>query len=354
MEGAAGCAGGAVFARGRPLAGRRHRARSNGPAPRAAGMSAGAVPGCLLITGGAGFIGANLVRMMAERGLAGHIRVLDDESRGHRQALAPWQVEFVKGDIRDRALLRRVLQGVDAVVHLAAETEVVDSVACPQRSFDVNVGGSFQLLEAMREAGVERLVNASTGGAILGEAPSPVHEEMVCRPTSPYGAGKAAVEVWCSAYAGAYGMKPVSLRFSNVYGPLSFRKGTVVAAFMRRMLAGEALVVYGDGSQTRDYIYVDDICEGIVAALAARNAGVFQLGSGSGTDLERLIDEIVAASGRSARPEIRYRPFRAGEVRHNWTDVSRAREGLGWRPATPLAEGLRRTWAWFAERAGGG
>lgn len=309
------------------------------------------MPGRLLVTGGAGFIGANLVRLLAERGLAGQIRVLDDESRGRREALAPWEVEFVKGDIRDRAVLARALRGVDAVVHLAAETEVVDSVADPQQSFDVNVVGSFRLLEAMREAGVERLVNASTGGAILGEAPSPVHEEMVCRPTSPYGAGKAAAEVWCSAYAGAYGMKPVSLRFSNVYGPLSFRKGTVVAAFMRRLLAGEPLVVYGDGSQTRDYIYVDDVCEGIVAALAAESAGVFQLGSGSGTDLERLIDAIVAAAGLPARPQVRYRPFRAGEVRHNWTDVSRACESLGWRPTTPLPEGLRRTWAWFAERA---
>ena len=308
--------------------------------------------GHLLVTGGCGFIGANLVRVLTEGDLARSIRVVDDESHGRREAIAPFGVEFIKGDIRDEALMRRALRNVDAVVHLAADTSVMDSVADPAKNFDVNVVGSFRLLLLMREAGVTRLVNASTGGAILGEATPPVHEEMVPRPTSPYGAAKASVEVWCSAFAESYGLESVSLRFSNVYGPMSFHKGTVITAFMHRILKGAPLIVYGDGSQTRDYIFVDDLCDGIVASMLAGRSGVFQLGSGIGTTLNRLIEEIRTVIGPTYRPAVRYEPFRAGEVRHNWTDVTRAHEQLGWTPRTSLAEGLARTWSWFCNARG--
>ena len=305
----------------------------------------------ILVTGGCGFVGANLVRVLAERGLVRSIRVVDDESQGSRDAIASYDVEFVKGDIRDEDLMRRSLRNVDTVVHLAADTSVIDSIADPAKNFDVNVMGTFRLLMLMREAGVPRLVNASTGGAILGEAPPPVHEEMVPRPTSPYGAAKASVEAWCSAFATSYGLDSVSLRFSNVYGPMSFHKGSVVAAFMRRILKGAPLVVYGDGSQTRDYIFVDDLCEGIVASMTAGRSGVFQLGSGTGTTISRLIEEIGKVIGPRFRPEVRYEPFRAGEIRHNWTDVRKAREELRWTPRTSLPDGLARTWSWFCNRA---
>ena len=308
--------------------------------------------GHLLVTGGCGFIGANLVRVLTERGLARSIRVLDDESHGRREAIARFDAEFVKGDIRDADLVRRSLRNVDAVVHLAADTSVMDSVADPAKNFDVNVAGSFRLLMLMRDAGVTRLVNASTGGAILGEAAPPVHEEMVPRPASPYGAAKASVEVWCSAFAESYGLESVSLRFSNVYGPMSVHKGTVISAFMRRILEGAPLVVYGDGTQTRDYVFVDDLCDGIVASMTAGRSGVFQLGSGVGTTLNRLIEEIGQVIGPGYRPQVRYEPFRAGEVRHNWTDVTKAREALGWTPRTSLPEGLARTWSWFSDGGG--
>ena len=305
--------------------------------------------GNLLITGGCGFIGANLVRVLTERDLARSIRVVDDESHGRHEAIAPYDVEFLRGDIRDDDLMRRSLRHIDAVVHLAADTSVMDSVADPVKNFDVNVAASFRLLMLMREAGVARLVNASTGGAILGEAPPPVHEEMVPRPTSPYGASKASVEVWCSAFAESYGLDSVSLRFSNVYGPMSFHKGTVITAFMRRILDHAPLVVYGDGTQTRDYIFVDDLCEGIVASMHAGRSDVYQLGSGTGTTLNRLIDEIRNVIGPGYQPEVVHEPFRTGEVRHNWTDVSKAREALAWIPRTSLADGLEQTWAWFLD-----
>ena len=309
------------------------------------------MPDNILVTGGCGFIGANLVRILAERGLVRSIRVIDDESRGCRDAIAPYDAEFVKGDIRDRDLMRRALRNVDAVVHLAADTDVIDSIADPERNFDINVAGTFRLLMLMREMDVPRLVNASTGGAILGEARPPVHEEMAPHPTSPYGAGKASVETWCSAFAASYGLNSVSLRFSNVYGPMSFRKGSVVATFMRRILDGVPLTVYGDGSQTRDYIFVDDLCEGIVAAMTAGKPGVLQLGSGAGTTLDRLIELIAEVACPGCRPDVRYEPFRAGEVRHNWTDVTRAREQLKWMSRTSLPEGLAITWSWFRDHA---
>lgn len=309
------------------------------------------LPRRILITGGCGFIGANLVRVLSERDLVATVRVIDDESQGARDRLTPYGVEFVKGDIRDEDLLRRALRNVDAVVHLAAATNVVDSIADPVRSFDVNVAGTFRLLVLMREAGVPCLVNASTGGALLGEATPPIHEEMPARPSAPYGAAKACVEAWCSAFAESYGLDTMSLRFSNVYGPMSHHKGSVVATFMRRILEGKPLVVYGDGSQTRDYVFVDDLCEGIVAAMRARRRGAFQLGSGAGTPLERLIEEISKVVEPEFRPEVRFEPFRTGELRHTWTDVGKAREELGWTPRTSLPEGLVRTWEWFRARA---
>ena len=303
--------------------------------------------GNILITGGCGFVGANLVRVLSGLDFVRSIRLVDNESCGSRNAIAPYDVEFVKGDIRDRDLMRSSLRNVDMVVHLAAATSVIDSVADPAESFDVNVVGTFQLLMLMREMGVPRFVNASTGGAILGEARPPVHEEMVPRPTSPYGASKASVEAWCSAFAGSYGLDSVSLRFSNVYGPMSFHKGSVVAIFMRRILEGTPLVVYGDGSQIRDYVFVDDLCDGIVTAMTANKSGVFQLGSGTGTTLIHLIEEISKVIGPGFQPEVRHEPFRPGEIRHNWTDVRKAREELGWMPRTSLPDGLARTWSWF-------
>ena len=299
----------------------------------------------ILITGGCGFVGTNLIARLTE--LGGHtVRVLDDESTGKRHHLAGLPAEFMHGDIRDGAALGRALAGMDAVVHLAAHTRVVESVENPVINFDVNAAGSLAVLEAMRQRGVMRIVNASTGGAILGEAKPPVHEEMVPRPISPYGASKLCVEGYCSAYAGSYGMQALSLRFSNVYGPRSYHKGSVVAAFFKRVLAGQTVTIYGDGSQTRDFVFVEDLCDGIIAGLQTTETGVVQLGSGRPVTVNALLDamEAVIAPRRMQRE---YEPFRDGEIKANWCDVSKARAVLGFAPKTSLEEGLARTWAWF-------
>lgn len=297
----------------------------------------------VLITGGAGFIGRHLATHLTDHGLA--VTVLDNESLGDRRHLDLDRVRFVAGDLRSPDDLRTALAGQHAVVHLAADTRVMDSIEDPTHNFDNNVVGTFNLLNTCRELGVSRVVAASTGGAILGEVEPPVHEEMAPMPTSPYGASKLMLEGYLSAYASSYGLSSCALRFSNIYGPRSFHKGSVVAAFFKQVLAGERPVVYGDGSQTRDYLYVGDLVEAIRVAMLSDVTGPYQLGSGHGTTLNQLLGAMRDVTGLPI--EVDYQDFRAGEVRDTWCQVDKARAGFGYDPATPLQEGLRLTWEWF-------
>ena len=300
----------------------------------------------ILVTGGAGFVGSNLIARLDEIG-GYDIAVLDNEVLGSREAIADTSAQFLHGDILDMAAVSRALDGVDAVVHLAADTRVIPSISAPKFNFDVNVLGSINLLEQMRLLGVNKIVNASTGGAIIGAAEPPVHEAMVAAPMSPYGASKLAVEGYCSAYAASYGMQAASLRFSNVYGPRSWHKGSVVAHFIKQILKGEPLIVYGDGSQTRDYVHARDLADGIVRALDADISGPLQLGTGKGTPLNDIIALLREISGEDFA--VRYEDFRAGEIVHTWCDISRAREAIGYDPQIGLAEGLEETWKWFID-----
>jgi UDP-glucose 4-epimerase len=300
-----------------------------------------------LVTGGCGFIGANLLRLLAARGVA--VRVLDDLSMGRREDVG--DAELVVADIRDASAVDAALQDVDVVVHLAAHTRVIESIAEPLVSFDANVRGTLTLLEAVRRrGGIGRFILASTGGAILGDAEPPVHEDMPARPLSPYGASKLACEGYCSAYFGAYGVPTVALRFSNVYGPGSDRKGSVVAAFLRRVAAGEPLIVYGDGRQTRDFLYVDDLCRAVVAAAERDCAGqVFHVACGRETAIGDLVDAVRRITGSDVAVE--HRPARAGEVQRNCARIDRARAVLGFAPSVALDDGLARTWRWFQTRS---
>jgi len=301
----------------------------------------------LLITGGCGFIGVNLIAALLRQDSNLNIRVYDNETLGTHKNLDEFDVEFIHGDIRDLDLLRRSLNDVDSVVHLAADTRVMDSIKNPLFNFEVNVQGTFGLLHAMRDAGVNSIINASTGGAILGEVPPPVHEGMLPEPHSPYGASKLAVEGYLCAFSHAYGFKATSLRFSNVYGPRSYHKGSVVAHFFKQILAGKDLVVYGDGSQTRDYVFVEDLCQGIIQALQSHLSGVFQLGSGQPTTINQLIELLRGVVGPSHPFRVIYEPFRPGEIVNTWCDIAKAQQGLGFEIRTPLDEGLKKTWSWF-------
>jgi UDP-glucose 4-epimerase len=300
----------------------------------------------LLVTGGAGFIGANLVDELRRAG-GYDITVVDNESTGSLERIAAPGLTTMRGDIRDAAVLRQALAGVDTVIHLAADTRVIDSISNPAHNFDVNVVGSFHLLGLARDAGVACFVNASTGGAILGDAPSPVHEDLPARPLSPYGASKLAVEGYCSAFAASYGMKSASLRFSNVYGPRSFHKGSVIAHYFKRLLKDDEIVVFGDGSQVRDFLFVGDLVRGVRTVIDSGISGVYQLGSGRPTTLNELIAAIRRTVADDVQVRVRFEAFRPGEVHTTWCDISKARSAFGFHPTTCLEDGLRTTWGWF-------
>lgn len=298
------------------------------------------------VTGGLGFIGTTLVTKLIEA-FDSEIRILDNNSNPSGDLRLTRNIELLEGDIRDDDSLSRLLEGADAVVHLAAHTRVIDSIEDPALNFDINTIGTFKLLEKMREHGVSRYVGASTGGAILGEAEPPINEEMPAKPASPYGASKLAAEGYCWAYAQSYGINAASLRFSNIYGPHSRRKSSVVAAFIKNIREGEPITVYGDGSQTRDYLFVEDLGDGIIAAIKGHVTGVYQLGFGVPTSVNSLLEILKDVT---AQPfEVRYEDFRAGEILHTHCDISSARKSFGFDPKISLQEGVAKTWNWFQE-----
>jgi len=302
----------------------------------------------VLVTGGAGFVGATLVRRLVG---SGHlVRVLDNYSTGDPSYLDGVDAEVVEGDIRDVRALDAALAGMDAVVHLAAAGSVVTSVADPAANFDVNVVGTFRVLDAARRAGVQRTVQASTGGALIGDAAPPVTEHSLPRPISPYGASKLAGEGYAHAFAAAYGLRTVALRFANAYGPWSDRKTGAMTLFFRAIQAGEPIVIYGDGSASRDYTHVEDISRGIELALERDVPGgtALHIASGVETTVRELASLCRAAAGAPDHP-VEYRPGRAGEVGRNFASYDLARQMLGYAPAVSREDGIRRTWQWFQE-----
>jgi UDP-glucose 4-epimerase len=289
-----------------------------------------------VVTGGAGFIGSNLVDALVERG--DEVVVVDDLSSGKRGYVNA-AAAFVEGDIRDGI----DASGAEVVFHLAAQADVQTSMRRPDHDAAVNVVGTVQVLEAARAAGAH-VVFSSTGGAIYGECDGPAQEESPLRPVSPYGIAKLCAEEYLRGWNRIHGGGHLVLRFANVYGPRqdSSLEGGVVAIFLERMLRGEETLIFGDGLQTRDFVYVGDVVGALLAA-AGHDGGTFNIGTGQETtvlELHRLCAEV---SGSEAEP--RLEPARAGDARRSLLDVSRAATELGWRPATPLAEGLRRTLA---------
>jgi len=222
------------------------------------------------------------------------------------------------------------------------------SVENPAQDFEGNTAVAFRVLDGCRQAGVDRVVYASSGAAV-GEVPPPIHEEVVPKPLSPYGAGKLAGEAYCRAFSASFGMQAVALRFSNVYGPFSAHKKNAIPNFITSSLQNLAIVIYGDGTQTRDFIYVEDLCDAIARSINADGVGgeVFQLATGAETtigEVARLIQEITGSSA-----EIRLEPRRAGEVYRSRADISKIRATMGFEPKVDLREGLRRTVDWYRE-----
>jgi UDP-glucose 4-epimerase len=276
--------------------------------------------------------------------------VFDNYSTGDASHLAGVDAELAEGDIRDAPALDAAVAGMQAVIHLAAAGSVVASVEDPVTNFDVNVLGTFRVLDAARRAGVERTVQASTGGALIGDATPPVDESSLPKPISPYGASKLAGEGYAHAFAKAYGLRTVALRFANVYGPWSERKRGAMTMFFRAIQAGEQIVIYGDGSASRDYTHVDDISRALELALERDVPGgtVLHIASGVETTVSELASLCCAAAGVPDHP-VEYRPKRAGEVDRNFASYDLAQKMLGYAPSIGREAGIRETWQWFQE-----
>jgi UDP-glucose 4-epimerase len=323
-----------------------------------------------LITGGCGFIGTSLVDNLVSEG--GHfLRIIDNLTVGTRKNLARVSsftekdsnalrpdtsqsppVELIVGDILDEDLALQASKGIDIIVHLAASTGIAESVAEPRSDLVANVIGTLNYLEAARHSQIKRFIFASSG-APVGEREPPINEELAPRPVSPYGASKLSAEGYCSAYFRTYGVETVALRFGNVYGPGSDHKNSVIAKFIKQALGGETLEIYGDGKQTRDFIYIDDLMSAIRLAATTSQIGgeVFQIGTNKERTVAELVEKLlpILAQAGIKDVDVSHGPPRRGEVRRNFSDTSKARKLLGWQAQVELETGLKKTWEWFSK-----
>ncbi len=296
-----------------------------------------------LITGAAGFLGSSLANQLAREGH--QVRGLDDLSTGDPQALAP-DVHFTRGDVGDRPKLWTLLQEVDVVYHLAARVSVPESALYPRDYNAVNVGGTVALMEAMRDVGVRRVVLASSGAVYGDLGEQTLTESITPNPRSPYAVSKLAAEYYVRTIGGLWGIETVSLRIFNAYGPgqhLPASHPPVVPHYLRQALRGGTLVAHGDGSQTRDYVYVDDVVSALIAAATAPNINglVINVGSGTETSIKDLIKHILDAT--SSKAEVIYNAQTSGGVSRMRADITLASQKLNYRPSINLTEGLRLT-----------
>jgi UDP-glucose 4-epimerase len=323
-----------------------------------------------LITGGCGFIGTALIKNLV-RNRRHRIRVLDDLSIGSREDLGrvcdfnevsienpsydPPELSFetiqlVVGDIRDSETCLMCARDIDVIVHLAANTGVASSVENPRTDLEANVIGTLNVLEAARQKGVKRFVFASSG-APAGEVEPPIHEEIAPHPVSPYGASKLAGEGYCSAYYRTFGLKTVVLRFGNVYGTGSSHKSSIVAKFIRQGLKGETCEIYGDGTQTRDFIYIDDLVDAISKAAMFDGGGeIFQIATSKEHTVNEVAKILIEELGQKGTTvHLIHSSPRKGDVRRNFSNTTKAKKFLRWQAEVDLQEGIKRTVDWFMD-----
>jgi nucleoside-diphosphate-sugar epimerase len=306
-----------------------------------------------LVTGGAGFIGSNLVGRLIEQGQT--VRILDNFSTGKRENLEEYaqSVALVEGDVREYATVRRASDGVNVILHQAALPSVPRSIKDPLSSDAVNVVGTLNVLQAARDAGVKRVVFASSS-SVYGDTPElPKHERMTPNPLSPYAVSKLAAEQYCRVFARVYGIETVSLRYFNVFGPRQdpdSEYAAVIPKFIRAMLRDKQPTIFGDGEQSRDFTFVENVIDGnLLAATAACEPGIVMNCACHGRfTLNKLVQAINEILGKEIHPL--YAPARPGDVKHSFASIDLAQRSIGYSPSVEFMEGLRRTIEWYRAR----
>ena len=305
-----------------------------------------------LVTGGAGFIGSHITEALVKRGE--RVRVLDNLMTGKRENLAHLldQIEFIEGDIRDLEATRRAVADVNIVFHEAAIPSVPRSVADPVLNHDANVNGTFNVLLAARDAKVKRVVFAASSSAYGDTETLPKHEAMMPTPLSPYAAAKLVGEFYCQTFTRVYGLETVALRYFNVFGPRQDPTSPysgVISKFVTALLNNQTPTIYGDGEQSRDFTYIENVVDANLRAAEAPEASgyVMNVGIGQRVTLNQLLAELQTIIGTNLKPN--YGETRAGDVRHSLAAIERAEKLLGYHPLVALAEGLRHTVDWYRQ-----
>jgi UDP-glucose 4-epimerase len=311
----------------------------------------------VLITGGAGFIGVNLIEMLLEK-TDWEVHVLDnfstsDDGMLERVIGDSERVKVFNGDIREMDNIASAMEGCTYVVSLAAQSGVLPSVEDPIYDMELNVKGVINILSSAVELGVKKVVHASSN-ALLGEGELPLNEERIPQPLAPYGASKLAGEGYLSAWAASYGLNTVALRFSSVYGPKSINKGSAIAKFIKQIMDGDQVEIWGDGSQTRDLVYVKDIANAIYLSIVTdlpNRYEVIHIGTGEEISIEEVFDLIYQKfldRGYEPKPPV-HTDWKPGEIRKNWSSIEKAREVLGFEPQDSFDENIEKTIDWFIE-----
>lgn len=301
-----------------------------------------------LVTGGAGFIGSHLVEALLERG--DQVRVLDDFSTGRRSNLdGPTdQIDLMTGSIADFETVRAAVQGVDYVLHHAAVSSVQHSIRDPLNAHTVNVVGTLNVLRAAKEAGVRRVIYAGSASAYGNQPADALHEGLAGQPLSPYAATKLSAELYCMMYAHTYGLETVIFRYFNVFGPRqdpASEYSSVIPLFVTRLIDDARPIIYGDGLQSRDFVYIQNVVNANLIACTAPteqvSGQVFNIASGERTSLLQLLSAINQELGKAIEPD--FRPARVGDIRHSRADIDKARRLLGYVPEIGFSDGLRLT-----------
>jgi len=303
----------------------------------------------IIITGGCGFIGSNLVQYLYRIG-SYDITIIDNLSTGYVKYLNSLKnIKIINADITNFKIINDLFNNCEIIIHLAALGSVIDSIKNPSINFKTNVLGTFNVLECARQKHVDKIIFASTGGAIVGNSSPPINEKSLPSPISPYGSSKLCGEAYCSSFSSAYKMNIIALRFSNIIGPYSYHKNGIIQKYFSAIKSNDGLIVYGDGTASRDYLHVIDVCRAITLIIEKNinNYNLFHLSSGKETTINQLI-ALVTKVCNLENPLIKYFPDRPGEIYRTFANNNLAKTAFGFQPTLSLFKAIEDAWISFS------